>query len=96
MKIMVRYYGSIAYQTNKHNEELTIEDGMTIRNLFDQLVTRYGTRIRDLCFPTGEMRQCVVTINRQDLNNSLMFPDGLDTVIKENDTVALIGALSGG
>lgn len=95
MKIMVRYYGYLTRETNKHYEEINVDDGTTIRTLFDKLVIQYGTRIRELCVPKGELRQSSVTVNRQDLRDSRLFPEGMDTVVQEGDIVALIGPLSG-
>jgi molybdopterin converting factor small subunit len=95
MKIMVRYYGFITYETNKHYEEINVDAGITVKGLFDKLTLQYGSRIRELCFPDGEMRQSSITVNRQDLNDKKLFPAGLDSVLQENDIVALIGPLCG-
>lgn len=91
MRIMVRYYGWVTYQTDKHGEEFTAPDQTTVRQLLSLVEQKYGPKIRRLCFPFGEDDRVMITINRSDLNDKQLFPQGLDTEIKQGDVVGFIG-----
>lgn len=95
MKVMVRYYGWVNYETNKHFEEFVLEDDTSIHSLIELVAKKYGSKVKDLCLPGGETGQAAVTINRQDLNDRNIFPEWLDTRIRENDIVSLLGPISG-
>jgi molybdopterin converting factor small subunit len=93
MHITVRYYGRITHVTLKHRDELEVEEGLTLRQLNDMVSKRYGKKAIEWCLPRPNT--ALISINREDINDKEIFPDWLDTEIKEGDIVAYIGPVSG-
>ncbi|MCL6610333.1 MAG: MoaD/ThiS family protein [Peptococcaceae bacterium] len=97
MRITVRYYGFISSLTKKIHEEMTLPESCTLQDLIDRLAARYGYKFRDLCFikPLYSDRfYCNANLNSRDINDKKSYPDGLDTVLKDGDTVSF-GVISG-
>lgn len=95
MKITVRYYGWLTWETDKHFEEINIDSGTTVRQVIDWAAEKYGPKIKQLVYLFGEDGQVAATLNRFDLNDRETFPQGLETPFAEGDVLSLIGPVSG-
>lgn len=91
MQVTARYYGFFSTVTGKLFEQIAIPDKLTVRDLIEKQVRRYGFKFRNLCFirPLYSEREYInICINTLDLNDRRKFPAGLDTLLKEGDTVS--------
>lgn len=95
MQIIVRYYGHLSHIAGHLKDEFEVEDGTTLKSLTDLVVKRYGQDIIKWCFPKGRDQIAWISINRYDVNDKKVFPDWIDTKLKEGDVVAYIGPVSG-
>jgi molybdopterin synthase sulfur carrier subunit len=77
-------------------EELTllINDGSNIRNILEQLSSKFGKKFEDLIFKASEdlSKYVIITINGKDIRTL----DGLNTKIQLNDEISFIPAIAGG
>lgn len=77
-------------------EELTlpIDDGSNIKNMLEQLSSKFGKKFEDLIFKASEnlSKYVIVTINGKDIRTL----DGLNTKIKIDDEISFIPAIAGG
>lgn len=77
-------------------EELTlpIDDGSNIKNMLEQLSSKFGKKFEDLIFKASEnlSKYVIVTINGKDIRTL----DGLNTKIQFNDEISFIPAIAGG
>ena len=93
MHITVRYYGRLTHVTMKHRDEMIVDEGLTLRQLNDIVTSRYGKDPVNWCLPRPNVAW--ISINREDINDKNIFPDWLDTELKEGDIVGYIGPISG-
>jgi len=97
MKITARYYGFFSTVTRKLYESVDLNDGLTVKDLMDILAKSYGYKFSRLCFirPLYSERDFVnICLNTLDLNSAQKFPQGLNTVLNEGDTVSF-GVMGG-
>jgi len=77
-------------------EELTlpIDDGSNIKNMLEQLSSKFGKKFEDLIFKASENlnKYVIVTINGKDIRTL----DGLNTKIQIDDEISFIPAIAGG
>ncbi|MBA7534424.1 hypothetical protein ES705_26670 [subsurface metagenome] len=77
-------------------EELTlpIDDGSNIKNMLEQLSSKFGKKLEDLIFKASEnlSKYVIVTINGKDIRTL----DGLNTKIQIDDEISFIPAIAGG
>jgi hypothetical protein len=97
----MRYYGFFSTLTKKLQEQLDLEDEVlnevSVNILVDKLTQTYGYKFRNLCFirPLYSDRDYVnIYLNTQDLNNISLFPNGLNTIVKNGDIITF-GAVGG-
>jgi len=91
LRITARYYGFFSTVTKKLFEQLNVAENITVGDLIEMLAGLYGYKFRDLCFirPLYSERDYInVNVNTLDLNNVKKFPAGLDTPLREGDTVS--------
>jgi len=77
-------------------EELTlpVDDGSNIKNMLEQLSSKFGKKFEDLIFKASEnlSKYVIVTINGKDIRTL----DGLNTKIQIDDEISFIPAIAGG
>jgi len=77
-------------------EELTlpIDDGSNIKNMLEQLSSKFGKKFEDLIFKASEnlSKYVIVTINGKDIRTL----EGLNTKIQLDDEISFIPAIAGG
>ena len=97
MQVIVRYYGFFSTVTRKLYETLDVTEGQRVKNIIDILSGRYGYKFSQLCFIRplySDKEYANICLNALDLNNSQKFPHGLETSIKEGDTISF-GVMGG-
>lgn len=97
MIITARYYGFLSSLTKKLMEEISLPEEATVSDLIALLEKKYGYKFRQLCFIRplySEKDYLNIFVNTKDLNNLKLFPDGLNTLLKEGDIVSF-GPTSG-
>ncbi len=77
-------------------EELTlpVDDGSNIKNMLEQLSSKFGKKFEDLIFKASEnlSKYVIVTINGKDIRTL----EGLNTKIQIDDEISFIPAIAGG
>jgi molybdopterin converting factor small subunit len=97
MRVIARYYGFFSSVTRKLSEEVSVNDGLTVKDLVELLVGSYGYKFRSLCYirPLYSDRDYLnICLNTLDLNSAKKFPDGMDTSLEEGDVVSF-GVMGG-
>lgn len=97
MQVTVRYYGFFSTVTRKLYETLEVKEGQKVKDLVENLSGRYGYKFSQLCFirPLYSDREYAnICLNALDLNSIQKFPQGLETTVKEGDTVSF-GVMGG-
>jgi molybdopterin converting factor small subunit len=97
MQVTARYYGFFSTVTRKLYEKIDLADGSAVKDLMDVLARNYGYKFSRLCFirPLYSEKDFVnICLNSLDLNSIQKFPQGLETALKEGDTVSF-GVMGG-
>jgi len=97
LKINVFYMGGIYAATGKEMEILEVEDDITVRRLLFLLVRQYGERFKEAVMDLKSTMErpwlkVIVSVNGKALNAL----DGLDTVLRNGDSMAFMTMVSGG
>jgi molybdopterin converting factor small subunit len=95
--ITAKYVHLLSEVVGKFSAKLTLEDGMTIGQLLDQHVAKYGYGFKRwviFIYPDREKPVINIQVNGKGVNHPLILPDGLNTVLKEGDEV-VFGGVSG-
>ena len=97
MQVTARYYGFFSTVTRKLYEELELSEGLRVTDMVEALVKSYGYKFSRLCFirPLYSEKDFMnVCLNSLDLNSIQKFPEGLDTALKDGDTISF-GVMGG-
>ena len=97
MQVTARYYGFFSTVTRKLYEKMDLVEGSAVKVLMDVLAKSYGYKFTRLCFirPLYSEKDFVnICLNSLDLNSIQKFPQGLETALKEGDTVSF-GVMGG-
>lgn len=91
-QVLVKFFATVREITGVKSVEIEARD---IKELLQLLVKTYGNKFKDVVLDdeTGELKQffsCMVNGKRIELL------DGYDTVLKDNDAVALFPPVGGG
>ena len=91
-RVIVKFFASVREATGTKNVEM---DAETIRELLEKLRRTYGNRFEDTVIDaeTGKLKQfysCMVNGKRIELL------DGYETLLSDNDAVALFPPVGGG
>jgi len=74
-------------------EEISVPDNITLSQLFEQLIERYGDLVRDRIFEKDSLRSGIIVI----LNGrSIDLSGELGTKLHENYSISIIKAEAGG
>ncbi len=96
MKVKVEYIGHVKNLVeNRSAEELEIPDESTVAQLLTALSDRYGEPFRKAVYEKGGSdvkANFIVTVNGYLLNQLR----GLDTLLKDGNSVILMSVVSGG
>ncbi|MHA1615972.1 MAG: MoaD/ThiS family protein [Candidatus Njordarchaeales archaeon] len=94
MQVKVRYFAYLRQLTNEvKEEEISLPDDATIRDLLNVLVEKYGEKLEKVLFESSQRKtlseNIIVLINGQSVND-------LGTKLKNGDIVSIMPFLSGG
>ncbi len=83
MKVKVLYFAFIKDRLGKDEEDLELEDGVTLESLLNRLKSKYSILAKFL-----EAHSFLFAVNEE-----IATPD---TILKPNDEIAILPPLSGG
>ncbi|MGQ9460053.1 MAG: ubiquitin-like small modifier protein 1 [Candidatus Bathyarchaeaceae archaeon] len=94
MKIQVKFFTTLREITGKKEEEIELSGSTTIKELLTQLSKKYGREFVNYLYDEkGEIRTHIqILINGRDID---VF-QGLETKLKEGDTIAIFPPVGGG
>jgi MoaD family protein len=96
MMVTVEYIGHIKNLVeNRHTEQVEILGNSTITQLLTALSERYGEQFKKAVYEKSSMDvkpNFIVTVNGYLLNQL----QGLDTKLKDGDTIIVMSVVSGG
>jgi len=94
MKAQVKFFTTLREITGKKEEEVESSGTITVKELLTQLSKKYGTEFTDYIYDEkGNVRTHIqILINGRGIN---VF-QGLETKLKEGDTVAIFPPVGGG
>ncbi|MFX1477094.1 MAG: MoaD/ThiS family protein [Promethearchaeota archaeon] len=73
---------------------LNLNDGSIIRNVLEQLTSKFGNKFEEMIYKNSKdlSKYVLITINGKDIRSL----NGLDTRIQQNDEISFIPAIAGG
>jgi len=94
MKAQVRFFTTLREITGKKEEEVESSSAITVKELLTQLSQKYGAGFTDYIYDEkGNVRTHIqIFINGRGID---MF-QGLETKLKDGDTVAIFPPVGGG
>lgn len=95
MKITVKFFALVREFTGKREEIVDLDDHATVRKLLDRLFSEYGAKFRDYVFdPASNQPRGHIQFLIDGRNVALM--QGLDTVLKDGSSFAILPPVGGG
>ena len=94
LKVKISFLSLLTDITEVEETILSIDDESVIRDVLEQLATKFGSKFEEMIYKTSKnlSQYVLITINGRDIR---LF-NGLETKIKINDEIALIPAIAGG
>ena len=95
MRIKVDYLGHVKDIVGVKDEEIEMQEKVTIRDLLDMLSAKHGNRFKKAVYESGcsDLRtNYIATVNGQLLNQL----EGINTKLKDQDEVKIMPIVSGG
>jgi len=95
MRLKIKYAGPVASMLKKREEVVDMDVGSTLRELLERLVDSHGKWLRDEVLDDDGKRirdGALVVVN----GVSVVQLEGLNTELKEGDTIALLPWFPGG
>jgi MoaD family protein len=95
MKVKVKFFALVRELTGKREEVVDLDDQATVRTLLNRLVEEHGAKFRDYVFdPASVEPRGHLQFLMDGRNIALM--QGLDTVLKEGASLAILPPVGGG
>ena len=95
MKVKVKFFALVRELTGKREEEVDLGDQATVRTLLSRLVEEYGVKFSEYIFdPVSKEPRGHLQFLLDGRNVTLM--QGLDTVLKEGTSLAILPPVGGG
>ncbi|KKL66455.1 hypothetical protein LCGC14_2144810 [marine sediment metagenome] len=94
LKVKISFLSLLTDITEVEETILSIDDESVIRDILEQLATKFGSKFEEMIYKTSKdlSQYVLITINGRDIRQF----NGLDTKIQINDEIALIPAIAGG
>ncbi|KKM24463.1 hypothetical protein LCGC14_1604710 [marine sediment metagenome] len=94
LKVKISFLSLLTDITEVEEITLSIDDESVIRDILEQLATKFGSKFEEMIYKTSKdlSQYVLITINGRDIRQF----NGLDTKIQINDEIALIPAIAGG
>jgi molybdopterin synthase sulfur carrier subunit len=94
MKVEVKFFTSLREITGKKVDEIQLESTITVEELLIQLSKKYGREFREYLYnEKGKVHRYLLILVNGKSTNVLR---GLDTKLKEGDTIAILPPVGGG
>ena len=94
MKVEVKFFTSLREITGKKVDKVQVQNIITVEELLTQLSKKYGKEFREYLYnEKGQVRSHLSILVNGKSTNVLQ---GLDTELKEGDTVAILPPVGGG
>ena len=92
--IKIMFLSLLTDITEVEELDLSIDDDSNIRNILDQLSTKFGPKFEEMIYKSSRdlSKYVLITINGKDIR----LLDDLDTKVKLNDEITFIPAIAGG
>lgn len=95
MMVRVKFFALVRELTGKREEVVDLDDQATVRTLLSKLVEEYGAKFSDYVFdPASKEPRGHLQFLMDGRNIALM--QGLDTVLKEGVSLAILPPVGGG
>ncbi len=88
--ITAKYVHLLREVVGKFSIQLRLEDGTTVGQLLDQQIARYGYAFKRwavVTYPDREKPVFNIQVNGRGVNYPPICPEGLNTVLNQNDEV---------
>ena len=94
MKLKVKFFTSLREITGKKVDQIQLQSIITVEELLTRLSKKYGKEFREYLYnEKGKVhRYLSILVNGKSIN----VLQGLDTELKEGDTVAILPPVGGG
>jgi molybdopterin synthase sulfur carrier subunit len=94
MKVEVKFFTSLREITGKKVDEVQLQDIITVEELLTQLSKKYGKEFREYLYnEKGKVHSYLSILVNGKSTNVLQ---GLNTELKEGDTIAILPPVGGG
>jgi len=94
MKVEVKFFTSLREITGKKTDEIQLQDTITVKELLTMLSEKYGKNFHEYIYNKNGKVQAFLSflVNGKNIN----VLEGLDTKLKQGDTVAILPPVGGG
>ena len=94
INVKIMFLSILTDITDVDEFNLAVEDNSTIRNILNQLASKFGAKFEEMIFKTSSdlSKYVLITINGKDIR----LLKGLETLIKVDDEISFIPAIAGG
>lgn len=93
-KVEVKFYAMLRETTGTKKEVITFEAKASVGDLINLLVERYGDEFRRYIYDHGKLIRDYISLMLNGINiNSL---EGLDTLLRDGDVLAILPPVGGG
>ncbi|MCW4017298.1 MAG: MoaD/ThiS family protein [Candidatus Bathyarchaeota archaeon] len=95
MNIKIHYLGLVKTYTNKTEEEITLDENAKVSDLLDKMAAKFGKQFtQDIYEPDMKEVKTMFTVM---VNGVVMGQlNGVDTQLKQGDSVILMSLMTGG
>ena len=95
MQVKIHYISLVKSYTNKSQDELTLDEGATLAELLNQIAQTYGKQFTQEVYDPNkkEMKQTFVAMVNGVLMDQLQ---GVNTALKNGDSIILMSLMTGG
>ena len=94
MQIKIMFLSILTDITDVEELNLTVEDNSTIRNILNQLASKFGAKFKEMIYKTSSdlSKYVLITVNGKHIR----LLEGLETIIQAHDEISFIPAIAGG
>lgn len=94
MLVKIKFLSLLTDITDVEELNLTVENNSTIRNILNQLASKFGTKFEEMIFNTSNdlSKYVLITVNGEDIR----LLEGLETKVQADDEISFIPAIAGG
>ncbi len=93
MRVKVRYFTTLRELAGTAEEEVEMKSGASLASLIEEIAGKYGKAARDYLYHEGKVDPSIYFLVN---GASAKASSGVDTELKDGDTVAIIPPIGGG